>query len=204
MFALPFVLGFFFVSVNSQGSMTVGVNFDGTQSFSMRKPILGDDKNQLSVISQITKPTGVITKGLSYDNVDGHGLSVTHTKIPSFGEQLTGAGRLNVLHNDNHNLDVNAFATRNMPTKFPGVPNFNTVGGNVDYMFKDRIGATLGASHTPLFQRTDLTAMGKLNLYKTPTTRFDVNAGLQRSIMPQFSQTQPFGGFSFTKFFKRR
>ncbi|XP_063834341.1 attacin-like [Ostrinia nubilalis] len=204
MLSLVFALGCLLVGVNSQGAVSMGVNSDGSSSFGAKLPLVTGGGNQLSAIGQIAQPTGAITKGLALDTAAGHGLSVSHTNLPGFGSQLTGAGRLGLVHSGNHQLDVNAFATRNMPTKFPGAPNFNTVGGNLDYMFKNRVGATLSASHTPFLQRTDYSAMGKLNLFQSPSTRFDVNAGLQRSITPQFSQTQPFGGFSLTKFFKRR
>jgi hypothetical protein len=68
---------------------------------------------------------------------NGHGLSVSHTNVPNFGSQLTGAGKLNLLNTNDHKLDANAFVTRNMPN-IPNVPvpNFNTVGGGLDYMYK--------------------------------------------------------------------
>ncbi|KAL0860449.1 hypothetical protein ABMA27_009838 [Loxostege sticticalis] len=203
MFALTVILGFLFVGANSQGSVNMAMNMDGTSSYSGNVPLVVNDKGRLSATAKVNLPSGDVSKGLSWDQNNGHGLSVSHTST-DFGSQLTGTGRLNVLNNDNHNLDVTAFATRNMPTKYPGVPNFNTVGGNMDYMFRDRVGASFTAAHTPFLQRTDLSAMGKLNLFKTPDARLDINAGLQRSMMPQFRQTQPFGGFSFTKFFRRR
>lgn len=66
---------------------------------------------------------------------NGHGLTVMKETVPGFGDRLTGAGRVNVFHNDNHDVSARASITRNMPN-FPNVPNFNTVGGGVDYMYK--------------------------------------------------------------------
>lgn len=56
--------------------------------------------------------------------------------LPSFGSRLTGAGHATLFQNDNHNVSANAFVTSRMPTNYPGVPNFNTVAGGVDYMYK--------------------------------------------------------------------
>jgi hypothetical protein len=68
---------------------------------------------------------------------NGHGLTVSHTNIPNFGSQLTGAGKLNLLTTSDHKLDANAFITRNMPN-IPNVsvPDFNKVGGGLDYLYK--------------------------------------------------------------------
>jgi hypothetical protein len=43
---------------------------------------------------------------------NGHGLSLSHTNVLDFGSQLTGAGKLNLLNTNNHNLDAKAFVTR--------------------------------------------------------------------------------------------
>ena len=64
-----------------------------------------------------------------------HSLSVTGKHIPDFADQLTASGRMNVFHNDHHDLSANAFATKTMPLN-PEIPNFNTYGGGVDYKFK--------------------------------------------------------------------
>jgi hypothetical protein len=68
---------------------------------------------------------------------NGHGLSVSHTSVPNYGTLLTGAGKLNLLTTSDHKLDANAFVTRNM-INIPNVsvPDFNKVGGGLDYTFK--------------------------------------------------------------------
>ncbi|KAL4716785.1 hypothetical protein ACJJTC_001941 [Scirpophaga incertulas] len=147
--------------------------------------------------------TGALSKGLALDYANGNGLSVSHTSIPNFGSQ-PGAGRLNLVHNQNHNLDANAFITRNMPNiPKADIPNFNTVGGSLDYMYKNKVGASLGMAKTPFLQRTDYSALGKLNLFHSPTASLDLNAGFGRSIsnIPQFSTNwQPQTGLVFTKY----
>ncbi|RVE40548.1 hypothetical protein evm_014803 [Chilo suppressalis] len=110
------------------------LNSDGSSLFAAKLGLAHTDNNALSALLSKSS-TGAISKGLALDNVNGHGLSVSQTNIPGFGSQLTGAGKLNLLHNQNHNLNANAFITKNMPN-IPQVPNFNTVGGNLDYMFK--------------------------------------------------------------------
>lgn len=72
---------------------------------------------------------------LLYYSRNGHGLSLTDKHIPEFGNQVTLSGHANVFHNPDHDVTANAFLTRSMPT-IPQVPNFNTVGGSVDYMYK--------------------------------------------------------------------
>ena len=66
---------------------------------------------------------------------NGHGLSLTHTHIPSFGDQLTAAGRVGLVNTPDHRLTANAFTTQNRPN-IPNFPNFNTHGGGLDYMYK--------------------------------------------------------------------
>ncbi|KAG6456240.1 defense protein 3 [Manduca sexta] len=187
---------------DTHGSVTV--NSDGTSGAVLKVPFAGDDKNVFSAIGGLDldknlKMSGT-TAGLAYDNVNGHGVTLTDTHVPGFGDKLTAAGKLNVFHNDNHNLDVKAFATRNMPD-IPRVPDFNTVGGGVDYMFKDKVGASASAAHTPLFDRNDYSVGGKLNLFRDPSTSFDFNAGYKKFEMPNIkSDWTPNIGFSLTKF----
>ncbi|CAH0403375.1 unnamed protein product [Chilo suppressalis] len=75
------------------------------------------------------------TFNINSDGTSSVGGNVAHEHWNNFGSQLTGAEKLNLLHNTKHNLDANAFATRHMPN-IPQVPNFNTYGGNLDYMNK--------------------------------------------------------------------
>ncbi|CAG9568612.1 unnamed protein product [Danaus chrysippus] len=132
----------------------------------------------------------------------GHSLSVSESRIPDFGKQQTIAGNLNLMNTEKHNLNANAFVSRNIP-KFPEVPNFNTVGGGVDYMFNKKVGASLDVAHTPFLQRTDVNAMGKLNLYQNPTTSLDFGAGASKSFSPHIpnSSWEPNFRFSLSKYF---
>ncbi|CAH0403372.1 unnamed protein product [Chilo suppressalis] len=182
---------------HNAASMTI--NSDGSSLYATKLGLAHNDNNQISALLSKSS-TGAISKGLALDNVNGHGLSVSQTNIPGFGSQLTGAGKLNLINNNVHKLDANAFATKNMPS-IPQVPNFNTVGGNLDYMFKDRVGATLGAAKTPFLDRMDYSAMGKLNLFNSPASRVDLNAGFSKVSSPSFNTNwQPAGGLTFTKF----
>ncbi|KAG6456242.1 defense protein 3-like [Manduca sexta] len=187
---------------DTHGSVTV--NSDGTSGAVVKVPFAGDDKNVFSAIGGLDldknlKMSGA-TAGLAYNNVNGHGATLTKTHIPSFGDKLTAAGKLNVFHNDNHNLDVKALATRTMPD-IPHAPDFNTFGGGVDYMFKDKVGASASAAHTPLFDRNDYSVGGKLNLFRDKTTSLDFNADYKKFEMPNFkSDWTPNIGFSFSKF----
>ncbi|XP_072946476.1 attacin-A-like [Epargyreus clarus] len=171
----------------------------GNAELSAKIPIARSDSNILSLTgSQGTNSRGL---GFTVDNINGHALSVSQKAIPEFGNQLTAAGKLNVLHTDRHNVDANAFLTKNMPNKFPGVSNFNTYGGNIDYTFNDKIGASLGAARTDFLQRTDVNALGHLNLFKNKDSSFDFNAGATRSFSPFIprSSWEPTFGFSFSK-----
>nr|ABG72692.1 attacin-like protein [Antheraea mylitta] len=169
------------------GALTV--NSDGTSGAAVKIPITGNENHKLSAIGSLDfndrNKLGAATAGLAYDNVNGHGATLTKTHIPGFGDKMTAAGKVNLFHNDNHDLNANAFATRNMPN-IPQVPNFNTVGGGVDYMFKDRIGASASAAHTDFINRNDYSLGGKLNIFKTPTTSLDFNAGWKKFDMPSY------------------
>ncbi|CAG9792419.1 unnamed protein product [Diatraea saccharalis] len=200
MLSFVIVLAVLCAGVHSQNAASYTINSDGTTNIAGKIGLAGNDQNALSALISKSS-TGAISKGLAWDNANGHGLSVSQANIPGFGSQLTGAGKLNLLHNENHNLNANAFVTKNMPN-IPQVPNFNTVGGNLDYTFKDRVGATLGAARTPFLQRTDYSAMGKLNLFQSPSTSVDLNAGFSKSVSPHFNtKWEPSGGLSFTRFF---
>ncbi|CAB3220968.1 unnamed protein product [Arctia plantaginis] len=184
---------------------SVFFNSDSTSGANMKLPLAGNNKNMLSALGSVgfdaNKHLSSASGGLALDNVRGHGLSLTGTHIPNFGNQLTGAGRLNLFHNQNHDLNANAFLTRNMPT-IPQVPNFNTVGGSLDYMFKNKVGASLGASRTPFLQRTDYSASGNLNLFRNPSTSLDFNAGVSKSVSPFMkSSWQPNVGLRLSKYF---
>jgi hypothetical protein len=59
----------------------------------------------------------------------------------------------------------------------------------------------VGAASTPFLQRTDLSAMGKLNLFQSPKASFDLNAGVTKSFSPQMNTGwQPAAGLTFTRF----
>ncbi|XP_072946385.1 defense protein 3-like [Epargyreus clarus] len=184
-----------------QAQTTISVDGKtGNTEFGAKIPVARSDNNILSVTG--TQSAASRGLGLALDNVNGHGLSVSQRTIPEFGKQLTAAGKLNVLDTDKHNLNANAFVTKNMPTQFPGAPNFNTYGGGVDYTFNDKVGASLNAARTDLFKRTDVSALGHLNLFKNKDTSFDFNAGASRSFSPFIpkSSWEPTYGFSLTKF----
>ncbi|KAJ8708763.1 hypothetical protein PYW08_010145 [Mythimna loreyi] len=181
------------------------VNSDGSTGINAKLPFAGNDKNVLSAIGAVNfdanRHLQSGTAGLALDNVNGHGLSLTNTHIPNFGERVTAAGHARLFHNPNHDVTANAFATRNMPS-IPQVPNFNTYGGGLDYMYKNRIGASLNAAHTPLLQRTDYSATGNLNLFRGRDSSLDFNAGLSKSVSPFMkSSWEPSTGFTFRKFF---
>ncbi|XP_045761777.1 attacin-like isoform X2 [Maniola jurtina] len=193
--------------VRRQARGVLNTNPDGSTNIMAKLPLAGNDKNIVSGIGSLggLKEGGgysSATAGLALDNVNGHGLSVTGKHIPSFGDQLTAAGTANLFHNDNHDLSANAFATRSFPNN-PVIPNFNTYGGGVDYMYNNKVGASLGMAHTDLLKRTDYSAMGKLNLFRDPTSSLDFNAGVSKSISPYMpSQSwQPSAGLSFSKYF---
>ncbi|KAJ0171778.1 hypothetical protein K1T71_012541 [Dendrolimus kikuchii] len=191
------------VSRQAHGSFTM--NSDGTSSTALKLPFAGNDRNIFSAISSAgfdnKRHLSSSSLGLAFDNVNGHGASLSQTKIPGFGKQLTAAGHVNLFHNNNHDLTANAFGTRNMPS-IPNVPNFNTVGGGLDYMFKNKVGASVGAAHTDFINRNDYSIGGKLNLFRNRDSSLDFNAGLKKFDTPfTRSSWQPNYGFSFSKFF---
>ncbi|RVE45567.1 hypothetical protein evm_009764 [Chilo suppressalis] len=195
--ALPLMLLCAGVHSQNHNAASTTLNSDGSSVFASKLGLDHNDKNQISALFSKSS-TGAFSKGLALDNVNGHGLSVSQTNIPGFGSQLTGAGKLNLINTNIHKLDANAFITKNIPDMLQ-VPNFNTVGGNLDYMYKDRVGATLGAARTPLLDRTDYSAMGKLNLFHSPSSSLDLNAGYSKITSPHFNTNwQPSGGLTFT------
>ncbi|GBP32645.1 Attacin-E [Eumeta japonica] len=185
----------------------MNTNPDGSVNLNAQVPLASNGRNVLSAVGGVDAfqqgkgKYGSATAGLALDNAAGHGLSLTNRHISGFGDQLTAAGRVNLLNTDRHNLNANAFATRTMPNN-PMVPNFNTRGGGL-YMYNNKIGASLSAAHTDLFKRTDLSAMGKLNLFKSPSSSLDFSAGATRSMSPYIpkSSWQPSGGLTFSRFF---
>ncbi|CAG4966038.1 unnamed protein product [Colias eurytheme] len=185
---------------------SVNTNPDGSANVMAKIPLAGNDKNILSGVGGIYGAKdggfGAASAGLALDNVNGHGASITGKHIPDFGDQLTGAGKVNLFHNDKHDLSANAFATRTFP-KNPVIPNFNTYGGGVDYMYNNKVGASLGVAHTDLLKRTDYSAMGNLNLFRNPTSSLDFNAGATRSISPYIpkSNWQPTFGMTYSRYF---
>lgn len=121
---------------------SLAYNSDGTSAVNMKLPFAGNNRNQFSAIGGVdfTKNQKIAgeTIGLAYDNINGNGLSLTKTHIPGFGDRTAAAGNLNLFHNVNHNLDANAFAARTTLNN-PAIPNFNTIGGGLDYMYKNKV-----------------------------------------------------------------
>nr|WGO77589.1 attacin [Lymantria dispar] len=187
----------------AQGSLTL--NSDGSTGLGAKVPLVGNDKNMLSALGSVGLDNHMNTAskgfGLALDNVNGHGLSVMKETIPGFGSKLTGAGHATLFQNANHNVGANAFVTRNMPN-FPNVPNFNTVGGGLDYMYKNKVGASLGMANTPFLNRHDYSAMGNLNLFRNPTSTVDFSAGFKKFETPFMnSGWKPNFGLSFGRSF---
>uniref|UniRef100_A0A2H1WMR6 SFRICE_041380 n=1 Tax=Spodoptera frugiperda TaxID=7108 RepID=A0A2H1WMR6_SPOFR len=172
----------------AQGSVTL--NSDGGMGLGAKIPLAHNDKNVVSAIGSMdfNNKLQPASKGfgLALDNVNGHGLTVMKESIPGFGDRLSGAGKLNVFHNDNHNVAVTGSLARNMPS-IPNVPNFNTYGGGVDYMYKNKVGASLGMASTPFLDRKDYSAMGNLNLFRSPTTTVDFSGGFKKFESPFMS-----------------
>ncbi|KAJ2944824.1 hypothetical protein O0L34_g1716 [Tuta absoluta] len=139
-----------------------------------------------------------ITGGLAYENAQGHGLSASASHIPTLGNTLTAGGKLNLVHTPDHKLDANAFASRTF-TNQPKIPNFNTYGGSLDYSFHDKLGASLGAKTMPAFDRVDLSAMGRVNVFKTPSSSFDFGAGYSRTLTPNFNSGQPVFDMTYSR-----
>ncbi|CAH4036408.1 attacin-E-like [Pieris brassicae] len=192
--------------VRRQVQVGAGLDNKGNWDLAGKVPLAKSDTNILSATGMATMdPSNKLTSygaGVALDNINGHGLSLSGRQIPDFGKQLTAAAKLNVVNTPNHNLDANAFVTKNMPS-IPNVPNFNTYGAGVDYMYKNKLGASLGAARTDFLQKTDVSAMGKLNLFKTPSSSFDFGAGATRSFSPFIpkSSWEPAFNFNFMKSF---
>ncbi|XP_075986061.1 attacin-A-like [Anticarsia gemmatalis] len=192
--------------VRRQAQASYTLNGDGTSGVNAKIPLVGNGQNVLSALGS----AGYDDKnqlasrgfGLALDNVNGHGVSVMKETLPGFGSKLTGEGHATLFHNDNHNVGANAFVSRNMPTNYPGVPNFNTVGAGVDYMFKNKVGTSLSMANTPFLERKDYSAMGNLNLFRSPTGTVDFTAGYKRFEMPRFdSGWKPNFGITFGRSF---
>ncbi|XP_014358843.2 attacin [Papilio machaon] len=193
--------------VRRQAHGNINTNPDGSSNVAAKTPIARGDSNVLSAIGSVNAADGKggfgsAGAGLAWDNINGHGATLTGSRIPGVADQLTASGKANVFHNDKHDLTASAFATRTFPDK-PNFPTFDTYGGKVGYTYNDKIGATLGAAHTDLFKKTDYSAMGNLNLFKDRTSSLDLNAGWSKSVSPYLpsSRWEPSGGISFTRFF---
>ncbi|XP_063394692.1 defense protein 3-like [Cydia fagiglandana] len=102
-------------------------------------------------------------------------------------DQMSAAAKMNVIHTDNHKMDVHAFATKTMPHN---QPSFVTHGGGVDYMYKNAVGASASVAHTPMFKHTEQNVGAKFNLHQTPSSAVSLNLGATRSMNPHSS-----GGF---------
>ncbi|XP_068624257.1 attacin-like [Battus philenor] len=192
--------------VRRQAQGSLSTNPDGSSNFAAKFPLAGDDKNRLSAIGTIAGASGdggfkAGGGGLAWDNVNGHGATLTGQHIPGFGDQLTAAGKAN-FHNDKHDVTASAFATRTFPSN-PNIPNFDTYGGKVGYTYDNKMGASLGMAQTDLFKKTDYSAMGNLNLFKDRTSSLDLSAGMSKSVSPYMPSRgwEPSAGLSFTKWF---
>lgn len=189
-----------------QAHGSLAFNSDGTTGVNVRLPLAGDNRNQFSAIGGLdfTKNQQIAagTAGLAYDHINGHGLTVTKTHMPGIADRTAAAGTLNLFNNKNHNLDANAFAARTTLSN-PVVPSFNTVGGGLDYMYKNKVGAGVSVARTPFFDKTDYSATGNLNLFRDRSTSLDFKAGLSKSVSPYIprSSWEPTTGFTFRKFF---
>lgn len=186
-----------------RASTSVTLNSDGGIGLVGKVPLTSNENNRLSAIGTMDLTsdlnTGAKGLGLQLENANGHSLTVLKQNVPGREDSLTAAGKLNVFHNDNHNVDVRGSITRHMP-EFSYVPDHNTVGGGVDYMYKDKIGGSLGMSSTPYFDRKDYSAMGNLNLYKDRTSSFDFNGGFRKIETPHFSTGwEPGFGLTWSK-----
>ncbi|CAH2058079.1 unnamed protein product, partial [Iphiclides podalirius] len=189
----------------AQGSLST--NPDGSSNFAAKVPLAGNDKNILSAVGTVSGASGnggfkAAGGGLAWDHVNGHGATLTGQHIPGLGNQMTAAGKLNLLHNDKHDVSANAFATRTFPSN-PNIPSFDTYGGKLGYTYDNKVGASLGMAHTDLFKKTDYSAMGNLNLFRGRDSSLDLNAGFSKSVSPYIpsSRWEPSAGLSFTKWF---
>ncbi|XP_068624191.1 attacin-E-like [Battus philenor] len=176
-------------------------------NFAAKVPFAGGNRNIFSALGSVSGATGnggfkTAGGGVAWDNVNGHGASITGQSIPGFGNQLTAAGKLNLLDTNRHDVTANAFVTRNFPSN-SNIPNFNTYGGSLGYTFDKKIGATLGMAHTDLFKKTDYSAMGNLNLFRGRDSSLDFNAGITKSVSPFLPRIgwQPSANLIFSKWF---
>ncbi|CAG4944920.1 unnamed protein product [Parnassius apollo] len=103
-----------------------------------------------------------LEEALSQDPHDRHGASLTGQHKPGFADQLTAAGKYNLLHEDKHDISAQAFATRTFPSN-PNIPNYDTYGGMIGYTYDDKHVVSLGGQHIPDLGY-QFTAAGKFNL----------------------------------------
>nr|ABG72693.1 attacin-like protein [Antheraea mylitta] len=181
----------------------VSISSDGSSGVVLKAP-LNEDKT-LSAIGSVDLTNklkiGANSIGLAYENKDGHGASLSHTRIPEYGDRLTATGTHSFIKNKNHDLSLTAIAARDFPNH-PQVPPHNSFGGSLDYMYNNKIGASASAMHTDLFKRNDYNLGGKLNIFKTDTSSLDFNAGWRKMDMPHFRTSwEPNTSFIFTKYF---
>ncbi|KAI7815566.1 attacin 2, partial [Rhyzopertha dominica] len=108
------------------------------------------------------------------------------------GTRVTVGHGGNLLDNRLHRLDASGFASKQFHPSGP-----LTVGGNLDYTHKPSgAGLGLGAQHTHRFG-TDLSATGKVNLYRGNggRTTLDANAQYNRHFGGPFGTGKPnYGG----------
>ncbi|KOB76794.1 Attacin [Operophtera brumata] len=131
----------------------------------------------------------------------GHSATLSKSHFPG-ADRVTAAGNVNLYKNGDHKVDVNAFAARTMP-EAPHQDSFNTFGTGAEYMYKEKLGGEVNVVHTPLWDKTDYSAAGKLNLFKDSDSSWDFKAGVSKSVSPFIpkSSWEPNYGFSFTKWF---
>ncbi|XP_041971922.1 defense protein 3-like [Aricia agestis] len=182
----------------------ISQNPDGSGKAWGKLPIASGDNNTLSAIGSLQNSKNgnfhSATGGLALDNAKGHSVSVTGTHIADFGKQATAAGQINLMRNNGHDLSANAFATRTFPNH-PAIPTFDKVGGGVDYNYNQKLGASIGVQHVDIAKRTEYSAMASANVFRTPTSSLDVNAGVSKTVSPFGNTWEKSGAFVYKKQF---
>ncbi|CAB3225883.1 unnamed protein product [Arctia plantaginis] len=157
----------------AQGSLTF--NGDGSAGLGAKVPLVGNDRNVLSAIGSVNLDDRMkmASKGIGLAFDNANGHGVSVMK-----ETIPGI----------------------CPTFH--VPNFNTVGGGLDYTYNNKVGASLGMAHTPFLQRKDYSAMGNLNVFRSPTSTVDFSAGFKKFDTPFVSSGwKPNFGLTFGRSF---
>ena len=129
---------------------------------------------------------------------NGHGVSVQHANTHGVAQSLSENLRFNVLKNDNHAVDVNAFHAQ---TKLQQGLKFDTVGANTVWNSSAGHSASVGVSHIPKFDMTTVNAAATANLWTSSdkASAFNLNANASQHVSGPFRGKNDFGaGFGFT------